>query len=213
MAASYNKAILLCVAAGLAPPAWAPPQKQQEAFIDAASSIIDYRNNITLMQEAVITQGDIKARAKQAEMKGGGDLANTELTLLKDVSIVTANGTLASDQAHIVLADKRVTHATVTGSPATFEQKLDNGKDTVRGRAGIIEYDFRTGLVKLTKEVWFSNGQDEYEFGAEVVVYNVNTAVTQLNPDGQSGRVKGIIRRPPPSQAPTGSSLAPDAAG
>jgi lipopolysaccharide export system protein LptA len=62
----------------------------------------------------------------------------------------------------------------------------------VRGRAGVIEYDFTTGIVKLSNQVWFSNGKDE--FRGDVVIYNVRDERVQINPGGSSNRVRGIIR-------------------
>jgi hypothetical protein len=56
----------------------------------------------------------------------------------------------------------------------------------------VIEYDFSTGVVKLTDQVWFSNGKDE--FRADVVIYNVRDERVQINPGGSSNRVRGIIR-------------------
>ena len=61
----------------------------------------------------------------------------------------------------------------------------------IRGRAGVIEYDFIAGIVELTDQVWFSNGKDE--FRGDVVIYNVRDERVQINPGGQ-GRVRGIIR-------------------
>jgi len=45
--------------------------------------------------------------------------------------------------------------------------------------------------VKLTDQVWFSNGKDE--FRGDVVIYNVRDERVKINPGGQ-GRVRGIIR-------------------
>ena len=50
----------------------------------------------------------------------------------------------------------------------------------MRGRAGVIEYDFVAGIVKLTDDVWFSNGKDE--FRGDVVIYNVRDERVQINP-------------------------------
>ena len=60
---------------------------------------------------------------------------------------------------------------------------------------GVIEYDFDAGVVKLTDQVWFSNGKDE--FRGDVVIYNVRDERVQINPGGQSpARVHQAIIRP-----------------
>ena len=73
----------------------------------------------------------------------------------------------------------------------------------MRGRAGVIEYDITAGIVKLTDNVWFSNGKDE--FRGDVVIYNVRDERVQINPGGQ-GRVRGIIR---PRQGTAATAPAP----
>jgi lipopolysaccharide export system ATP-binding protein len=59
--------------------------------------------------------------------------------------------------------------------------------------------------VKLTDNVWFSNGKDE--FRGDVVIYNVRDERVQINPGGQ-GRVRGIIR---PRQGTAATAPAPAA--
>ena len=73
----------------------------------------------------------------------------------------------------------------------------------------MIEYDFVAGIVKLTDNVWFSNGKDE--FRGDVVIYNVRDERVQINPGGQSGacaassgriRARKPLRRRPLRQQP-----------
>jgi lipopolysaccharide transport protein LptA len=173
----------------------APTQKQSDVVYEAASQDIDYRNNTTMLHDVVITQGGLKVQAKEARVEGGVDFANNRWSLRDDVRITTDGGSLRSDRADVTFENDRVSRATIVGSPASFEQLLENGKDTVRGRAGVIEYDFGAGIVKLTDQVWFSNGKELPEVRSDLVIYNVRDQRVQINPGGQSPNgVRGVIR-------------------
>ena len=105
----------------------------------------------------------------------------------------TARPTCSRHTASAAFVSGQIAQARVEGSPAQFEQRGGRADRQVRGRAGVIEYDFVAGIVKLTDDVWFSYGKDE--FRGDVVIYNVRDERVQVNPGGQSsGRVRGIIR-------------------
>ncbi len=108
------------------------------------------------------------------------------------VRIRSAEADLQSNVATAAFVNGQIADARIEGSPARFEQIGASDNRQVRGRAGVIEYDFNTGVVKLTNQVWFSNGKDE--FRGDVVIYNVRDERVQINPGGSSNRVRGIIR-------------------
>ena len=112
---------------------------------------------------------------------------NSRWTFQKSVHIVTSEAELQSSSARADIVGGRLAQAHVEGSPAQFEQRVGRADRQVRGRAGVIEYDFVAGVVKLTDQVWFSNGKDE--FRGDEVIYNVRDERVQT-----SGRVRGIIR-------------------
>ncbi len=88
-----------------------------------------------------------------------------------------------------------------------FEQ-LDAAADkNVRGRANVIEYDFATGTVKMTQNVWFSYGGNE--FRGDTVIYNVKDERVVVNPggNGTGGRVNITIRPGSGQGLPGGMTL------
>jgi lipopolysaccharide transport protein LptA len=113
-------------------------------------------------------------------------------TFEKAVHIRSTEADLQSNLATAAIVNGQIADARVEGTPARFEQIGGTTNRQVRGRAGVIEYDFGTGVVKLTNQVWFSNGKDE--FRGDVVIYNVRDERVQINPGGSSNRVRGIIR-------------------
>ena len=78
----------------------------------------------------------------------------------------------------------------------------------MKGQAGVIEYDFTSGVVRLEDQVWFSNGKDE--FRGDVVIYDVRDERIQINPGGQPGRVRGIIRPRNGASGADGEAARPD---
>jgi lipopolysaccharide transport protein LptA len=123
-------------------------------------------------------------------------------TFTDSVRIRTPDANLSSNTARASFVRGRIASARVEGAPAEFERLSEAANGSVKGRAGVIEYDFDAGVVRLRENVWFSNGKDE--FRGDLVIYNVRDERIQINPDGQGGPVRGIIRpnRPPEPSAP-----------
>jgi lipopolysaccharide transport protein LptA len=153
---------------------------------DFRSDTLDLAGNVRVMQGPTsINAGEATARDFRSE--------NSRWLFQKTVHIVTIEAELQSNIASAAIVGGQISQARAEGSPAEFEQRGGRADRQVRGRAGVIEYDFIAGIVKLTDNVWFSNGKDE--FRGDVVIYNVRDERVQINPSGQSsGRVRGIIR-------------------
>ena len=132
-----------------------------------------------------VTQGTNSIQSGAAKAIGPSE--NSRWSFQKAVRIVTSEAQLDSDSADAAVVGGQLSRARVEGSPAQFQQRGASADRQIRGRAGIIEYDFVAGVVKLTDQVWFSNGKDE--FRGDVLIYNVRDERVQ-----SQGRVRGIIR-------------------
>lgn len=153
---------------------------------DFRSDTLDLTGNVR------VTQGPMSIEAGAATARDFRS-DNSRWLFQKSVHIVTSEAELQSNSASAAIVSGQIAQARVEGSPAQFEQRGGRNDRQVRGRAGVIEYDFVAGIVKLTDQVWFSNGKDE--FRGDVVIYNVRDERVQINPGGESsGRVRGIIR-------------------
>lgn len=158
----------------------------------------DFRNNtLDISGNVRVTQGPASIEAQSAKARNVG-AENQRWTFEDSVRIRNSEADLQSNLATAAVVNGQISNARVEGSPARFEQVSPTNNRQVRGRAGVIEYDFDTGVVKLTNQVWFSNGKDE--FRGDVVIYNVRDERVQINPGGSSNRVRGIIR---PNQSKT----------
>ncbi|MBL8268626.1 LptA/OstA family protein [Steroidobacter sp.] len=161
---------------------------------DFRNDTLDISGNVRVTQGASsIEAGTAKARNVRAETQ--------RWTFENAVRIRTAEADLQSNLATAAVVNGQISNARIEGTPARFQQLSSPSNRDVRGRAGVIEYDFGTGVVKLTNQVWFSNGKDE--FRGDVVIYNVRDERVQINPGGSSNRVRGIIR--PNQKTPSNS--------
>jgi lipopolysaccharide transport protein LptA len=166
---------------------------------DFRSDTLDLSGNVR------VTQGPMSIEAGAATARDFRS-DNSSWLFQKSVHIVTSEAELQSNTARAAIVGGQLAQARVEGAPAQFEQRGNRADRQVRGRAGVIEYDFVAGIVKLTDQVWFSNGKDE--FRGDVVIYNVRDERVQINPGGQSsGRVRGIIR--PQQRSETVAPAAP----
>ena len=152
----------------------------------------DFRNNtLDISGNVRVTQGPKSIEAQSAHARNGR-AETQQWTFEKEVRIRTEEADLQSNLATAQVVNGEIAGARIEGTPARFEQLSGTNNRQVRGRAGTIEYDFNTGVVKLSDQVWFSNGKDE--FRGDVVIYNVRDERVQINPGGSSNRVRGIIR-------------------
>jgi lipopolysaccharide transport protein LptA len=117
---------------------------------------------------------------------------NSHWTFEQAVRIRSEEADLQSNIATAALNNGELSDVRIEGTPARFEQIGASNNRQVRGRAGVIEYDVNTGVVKLTNQVWFSNGKGEFQ--GDVVIYNVRDERLEIKSGGSSNRVRGIIR-------------------
>jgi lipopolysaccharide transport protein LptA len=145
-----------------------------------------------LLGNVRITQGEVSLQSQKATARGmQGD--HGRATFERSVYIRTADAELRSESASASFADGALAEAVAKGTPASFEQRNTPPEKQVRGRANTIEYDFTTGTVKLTDNVWFSQGGNE--FRGATLIYYVRDERVVMNPAGkQSGRVNITIR-------------------
>jgi lipopolysaccharide transport protein LptA len=200
----------LAAAALLAAPPLAEPRasastptgapRDQAVSLDAASSDVDYRTNTVNFRDVVITQGTTRVVADAARATGL-NFENATWNFSGNVRISVDGGALRSNEAVVDFARNRITRATITGTPAEFEQRRADSADVARGRAGRIEYDVPAGTVTLSSEAWLTDGRNEIS-GRELV-YSVREQRVQAQAQpGDAGRVRITIRPRPEEPAP-----------
>ena len=196
-------AILACGLLGVAQAAPAPCTNQ-EIVLEGKPLEMDYRNNNAVLRDVVITQCSVRIQAAVADIKGGLNFENSHMTISGDVRITAEGGSLSSDKAVVSFRNKLISAATITGTPAQFEQKRDDGT-TARGRANTIDYDTASGTVSFNTNAFLSYGRNEAT--GQQFVYNIRTQSLQ---QGQAkpgtnigdGRVRFVIHPDKPVTLP-----------
>jgi lipopolysaccharide transport protein LptA len=164
----------------------------EDLQVDADDGEFDLRKSETVLRGNVrVRQGAMSITSEEAA--GTGPTENSRWTFSRSVRVKTNEAEMRSNTATAAIVNGEVRQATVKGSPAVFEQRSAAIDKLVQGRAGEIDYDVAKGIVKLTNDVWFSYGGNE--FRGDVVVYNVRDEKVVVNPAGQSnGRVNIRIK-------------------
>jgi lipopolysaccharide transport protein LptA len=193
------------LAAGLLGVAEAAPAPcvNQEIVLEGKPLEMDYRNNNAVLRDVVITQCSVRIQAAEADIKGGLNFENSHMTITGNVRITAEGGSLSSDKAIVSFRNKLISAATITGTPAQFEQKREDGT-TARGRANTIDYDTASGTVSFNTNAFLSYGRNEAT--GQQFVYNIRTQSLQ-NPAKPGvkigdGRVRFVIRPDKPATLP-----------
>jgi len=180
------------------------PCANQEIVLEGKPLEMDYRNNNAVLREVVITQCSVRIQAAEADIKGGLNFDNSHMTLSGDVRITAEGGSLSSDKAIVSFRNKLISAATITGSPAQFEQKREDGT-TARGRANTIDYDTASGIVSFNTNAFLSYGRNEAT--GQRFAYNIRTQSLepgQVKPGANTGdgRVRFVIQPDKPVTLP-----------
>jgi lipopolysaccharide transport protein LptA len=155
--------------------------------VDATSSEANLAKGTGEFSGITVTQGAVKLTADRAHGSYPVDFKNSHWTFAGHVKLVDAarHGNLTADQAVVDFKNGRIQHATVTGRPAEFEQQRPDSGRLARGHADQIDYDINDGSLRLAKDAWVSDGQNEIT--GPLLVYNIRgqTMEAPSSPGGQ----------------------------
>jgi lipopolysaccharide transport protein LptA len=210
MGASSRKVLTaaLLALAGMASP-WAPPARAAAPKtagpinLDAQSSELDLKTNNVYFRKVRIAQGADSVTADQGqatrEALGQSGFDNSLWIFRGNVKITMEGGQLTADEAQINFAKKLLSKAVAHGKPAEFEQRLEKTGKIAHGHADDIDYDAAKGVVRLSKNAWLTDGENEVR--GESLKYNVLAqSIIADAADQNSQRVHIIIT---PTTTPT----------
>ena len=115
-----------------------------------------------------------------------------------NVKITMDQGQLTADDAQINFTKKLLAKAVANGKPAEFEQRIAKTGKIAQGHADTIDYDAAKGIVRLLKNAWLSDGQNEIR--GESLKYNVLAQSIVAEAAEQGSQRVHIIITPPPTQ-------------
>jgi lipopolysaccharide transport protein LptA len=137
--------------------------------LKAGSLAFDYEKGVVTYEKITITQGDVRITADRAVTNSsGGDFEDSRWEFIGAVRITTPESSIASETARVRFAAGEIQSATVTGTPATFQQQGE--EQLSEGRANRIDYDLKRGTVELAGAAWLSDGRTEIT--GETLVYS-----------------------------------------
>ena len=179
----------------------AAPAAQQTISLDAQSSELDLRNNNVVFRKVRIAQGNMTVSADQGQatrQASGLDFDNSLWVFRGNVKITMEQGLLTSDDAEINFTKKLLSKAVANGKPAQFEQRIAKTGKLAQGHADTIDYDAARGIVRLVKNAWISDGQNEIR--GESLKYNVLAQSIIADAAEQGSQRVHIIITPPPAK-------------
>jgi lipopolysaccharide transport protein LptA len=182
-------------------PVGAATRQPQAIVLDAQSADADLSNNNVLFRKVRITQGDMSIAADQGQgtqQKTRLDFNNSLWLFRGNVKIAMNGGLLTSDDAEISFAKQQLAKAVVNGKPAEFEQKVAKTGKVAQGRADSIDYDAASGMVRLLKNAWLSDGQTDMR--GELLKYDVVNQVIRAEASEQNSQRVHIVITPPPAK-------------
>jgi len=168
--------------------------------VEAESSDFDYKNSVLVFNDVSIVQGPTRITAQKAQASGL-DFEDSRWEFSGAVRMTLTDGALASDTARVRFAKGEIQSATVTGQPATFEQR--GQAELAQGHANRIDYDLGRGTVELAGAAWLSDGHNEitgatlvYSTGSQRVISREQVVIT-IKPHEQAPAPP-----PPPASEP-----------
>jgi lipopolysaccharide export system protein LptA len=179
----------------------APPRSAEPIALDAQSSELDLKNNNVFFRKVRIAQGTMSVTADQGQASRdalGPKLDDSLWIFRGNVKITMEQGQLTADDAQVSFIKKLLSKAVANGKPAQFQQRIEKTGKTALGHADTIDYDAGKGIVRLTKNAWLSDGQNEVR--GESLKYNVVAQTIVADAAEQNSQRVHIIITPPPSK-------------
>jgi lipopolysaccharide transport protein LptA len=199
-------ALLAAFAGGIAAPATASehslPTLQPGIPIElnADSSDFDYDSSRLVFRGLELEQGDLQIKADLAETNKL-DFADGEWNFSGNVSVRSATASLFCDAATLRFVNHQLASAELTGSPARFEQRVEDTGKTNTGEAGRMLYRLDNGILELQQNARFADGTNE--ISGDAITYDVVGRHLSAG-SGASGPVKILIEPPAQDQKANG---------
>lgn len=137
-------------------------------------------------------------RQQPIKIQAENSSANTQ------TGVITASGNILIEQGTLKLeassistknnAQKQISEVTIQGSPAKFQQQIDQQKGLARGEAKKILYNIDTGIITLSGNALLT--QEGKIFRGETLRYSMNKGDVEASGGGNKGRITIVI---PPS--------------
>lgn len=156
--------------------------------IDAESTSFDGKTSMIIFSGLRLSQGRIgieadEGRATNSEGEDGAWMFNG------NVIIDIENGHIECESADLKFEQYQLRHATVTGSPATFELKRAGSDEVTYAEAGKLSYDVEAGIIEFSEQATINEGGNQ--ISSNFLVYNITEQRIDAESSGnEDGRVR-----------------------
>lgn len=167
--------------------------------LDADSTDYDGKSSMLMFRGLRLTQGSIGIVADEGRASKL-DFEDSVWHFAGNVVIDTENGHIESETADLRFAGHQLQHATITGSPASFEMKRPGSDKTTYAEAGRLEYDFDAGIVEFSEQATITEGGNK--ISSNFLVYNISEQRIKAQSGGEGDEKVRITYTPAATVTP-----------
>ena len=148
------------------------PNSKERIVLEADSSEFDKEKNRLIFHQVRITQAGLTIVADDA-VADGLDFSKSVWTFTGSVNIGGEGSHISGSSAQLTFTDSRLTQATTSGQPATFDRQADPENDlrALSGDAQSIEYDAVASTLVLNGQARLIDGTNEIT--GDRLLYNI----------------------------------------
>ena len=156
--------------------------------LDAESTDYDGKNSMLMFKGLRLTQGNIGVEADEGRATKL-DFEDSVWRFNGNVVIDTENGHIECDTADLMFRNHQLQIASITGTPATFEIQRPESEETTYAEAGLLHYNFETGVVEFSDNAIITEGGNQ--ISSNYLIYNIAEQRINAQSAGEDGeRVK-----------------------
>jgi lipopolysaccharide transport protein LptA len=152
--------------------------------LDAESTDYDGKNSMLMFRGLRLTQGNIGVAADEGRATKL-DFEDSVWRFSGNVVIDTENGHIECDTADLMFRNHQLQVASITGSPATFEIQRPETTETTYAEAGLLNYNFETGVVEFSENAIITEGGNQ--ISSNYLIYNIAEQRISAHPAGDDG--------------------------
>ena len=167
--------------------------------LDADSSEYDGKSTMVVFEGLRLTQGSMGIEADEGRASKL-DFKDSVWQLSGNVVIDVENGHIECDSADLTFTDYKLTLATITGSPATFEMQRANSPDPTYAEAGKLEYDLGRGIIEFSDQATITENGNQ--ISSSYLVYNIVEQGRNAQSGGDGDPKVRIIYTPKEAEEP-----------
>jgi lipopolysaccharide export system protein LptA len=174
--------------------------------VDADSVAYDGKNSMLMYRGLKLNQGNIGIEADEGRASNL-DFEDSVWEFTGNVVIDVENGRVECDSAHLKFAGHQLQHATITGSPATFEMQRPGSDVATHAEAGRLHYDFETGIIEFSDQATITEGGNR--ISSNYLVYNIEKQRIDARSAGEGEPRVKITYTPRESEGEDGDDSTP----